>query len=1162
MVYFDIEFCISLNIVLDLTMVNHINARFLVVHQLSEDSFLTLDLLDGRKYILRRLEANEHFGRSHLKSIWSNSLRAVSKYIVPFKSAGCIVSIDGVSVSGEGYFLTEPYLALEHNLDDITLGTKQIASVLEKVAFEISAFSLQKCTHGNLVPASISITNDYLPVIRNLRAVEFLRGNPPPQNEMTSLIQSLANRKSLTNLPEVGVLCDKINSQDIENNLIRREKPSTWLMGLDQIADDVSYQIGKSISLGCGCINVYGLWDAGFARVAEEVAVQREIAGSITLLLDSEKLAEVNNTLKKNILEPLHQGESPILSFIESHSHLPIEVVYLRRSDKADDLLNKLYQRSKNEITLTCFSEQITGFSPDHIVNTPTFAPDIDLIATRSLVESKRKEWVLKLSNLSAVEAYSLLTKNELSISVSKPIFQIASILPGVRKDLALEVVEKNGYSYMDESDDYVLATVNNRYWPVEFEEMQSGSIDKKLSLYLFTTLSTRKILRYDEVFWLLDYASSKKEDTIAEKAGAVFLDFMKLHGNDLGADKIVALLHKAEFSLLTACNPEDLSAFILEIIRKFYQSSLIITSFSGIFQTIDNSFDGELLLINVVRTLAIYSDFCAGNTASGVRNAYNLMNEINGKSYTTVGPFLIRLFLRGSKQDFKTLEDSIFEMILKFRENSIQSERNEDVLLCNVAYASLKRVCGYHQESSEIFKEMPIPDFTETPWITYQYYKNQAQLAAYNEKHLDCINFQGKAYLAASFTENRILPYSSILSYDVRLISSGHYTWQDVLERMNWLTTIFSYYGARTMKALVDCNLMIAHLSLLNRNTTLRHKESLIAESADLLLGPLSGCLNSLAAFSFLIGQPKKAMEDFVSLNGAGYTVPASLFKGVIHFLKTDSTEKIPGHVFCTAAETLNMITGKISLDEWGSRLGNIDQPDSSSVISLFRSGNLLQGYVSLLIGLAGGHISSSFLEEYKWLLKAIDARFIRSGFLKLPASKSALDRMQNFMEEAGATLIVDSEESPEQLYGNKITNSNQMCRKLTSELAVEIVWIIRKNRNTLAIISSSEKEIASFLPVTVTNAVNRISDSKDEFIDIPSEGWLRGFPKPGVFIVEVTSLPAVDKSERLFIAAESLIPGKVLNKPKRDKLILVSGLLVQLALSEQKVSNELQVN
>ncbi len=1143
-------------------MINRINARFLVVNQINEDTFLTLDILDGRKYILRRLEANEHFGRSHLKSIWSNSLRAVSKFIMPFSSAGCIVSIDGVSVSGEGYFLTEPYLALEHNLEDITLSTKQIASVLEKVAFEISALAQQKCTHGNLVPASISITNDYLPVIRNLRAVEFLRGNPPPQNEMTSLIQSLANKKSLTNLPEVSVLCKNINRQNIENNLTRKENPSTWLMGLDQIADNVSYQIGKSISLGCGCINVYGLWDAGFAGVAEEVAVQREIAGSITLLLDSEKLAEVNNTLKRNMLEPLHEGESPILSFIESHSYLPIEVVYLRRSDKADDLLNELYQRSKNEITLTCFSEQKTEFLPDHIVNTPTFAPDIDLIATRALVESKRKEWVLKLSNLSAVEAYSLLTKNELSISVSKPIFHIASILPGVRKNLALEVLKQAGYSSLDESADYALATVNNRLWPIELGEIQLDSIDKNISLHLFTTLSTRKILRYDEICWLLDYASTVKNESISEKAGVVFLDFMKNHGNNLAVDKIVTLLHKAEFFLLTVCNPEDLSAFILDSIRKFYASSLIITSLSSILQATDNSFEGELLLKSAIKTLAIYSDFSKGNTVSAIKNTYNFMNEMDEKSYITVWPFLIRLFLRGSKQDLKTLEDSIFEMILKFRENSILSERNEDVLLCNVAYASLKRVCGYSQESSEIFEGMSIPDFAETPWITYQYYKNQAQLAASNERNLDCISFQGKAYIAASFTENRILPYSSLLSYDVRLISSGHYTWQNVLERMNWLTIIFKYYGARTMKALVDCNLMIAHLSLLNRNTTLRHKESLIAESADLLLGPLSGCLNSLAAFSFLIGQPQKAMEDFVSLNGAGYTVPASLFKGVKHFLASDSTENIPGQVFCTAAETLNMITGKISLAEWGSRLGNIDQPDSSSVISLFRSGNLLQGYVSLLIGLAGGYISSSFLEEYKWLLKAIDARFIRSGFLKLPTSKSALGRMQNFMEEAGTTLIVDSEESLEQLYGNKITNSNQMCKKLTSEFAVEKVWIIRKTRNALTIISSSEKKMASILPVTVTSALDWISDSKDEFIDIPSEGWLRGYPKPGVFIVEVTSLPALNKSERLFIAAESLIPGKVLNKPKRDKLILVSGLLVQVALSEQKVSNELQVN
>ncbi len=1143
-------------------MINRINARFLVVHQLNEDTFLTLDFLDGRKYILRRLEANEHFGRSHLKSIWSNSLRAVSKSIIPFSSAGCIVSIDGVSVSGEGYFLTEPYLDLEHNLEDITLSTKQIASVLEKVAFEISAFSLQKCTHGNLVPASISITNDYLPVIRNLRPVEFLRGNPPPQNEMTPLIKSLANKKSLTNLPEVSVLCKNINRQDIENNLIRKEKPSTWLMGLDEIANDVFYQIGKSRSLGCSCVNVYGLWDNGFEKVAEEVAVQREIAGIITLLLDSEKLAEVNNVLKKNLKEPLHKGESPILSFIESHSHLPIEIIFLRYSDKADDLLNELYQRSKNEITLTCFSEQKTEFLPDHIVNTLTFAPDIDLIATRALVESKRKEWVLKLSNLSAVEAYSLLTKNDFSVFVSEAFVQIASILPGIRKDLALEVLKQAGYSSLDESADYALATVNNRLWPSVLGEIQSDSIDKNISLNLFTTLSTRKILRYDEIFWLLDYASTVKNESISEKAGVVFLDFMKNHGNNLAVDKIVTLLHKAEFFLLTVCNPEDLSAFILDSIRKFYASSLIITTLSIILQGTDNPYAGELLLKDVVRTLAIYSDFCAGNTTSAARDAYNLMNEMDEKSNITVGPFLIRMFLISSKLDFKGVESDIFEMVLKFRENAIQSERNEDILVCNVAYASIKRICGHIQEALEIFKEMPVPDFAETPWITYQYYKNQAQLAALNERNLDCISFQGKAYLAASFTENRVLPYSTLFSYDVRLIYSGHYTWQNVLERMNWLTIIFKLYGARTMKALVDCNLMIAHLSLLNRNTTLRHKESLIAESADLILGPLSGCLNTLAVFSFLTGQPQKAMEDFVSLNGAGYTVPASLFEGVKHFLTSDSTEKIPGQVFCTAAETLNMITGKISLDEWSSRLGKIDQADSSSVIRLFRSGNLLQGYILLVIGLAGGHISFSFLEQYKWLLKAIDARFIRAGFLKLPVYKSVLDQIRYFIENTQKPLMVASEESTEKLHGNKIFDSNQMCRKLTFELAVEKVWIIRKNRNTLTIISSSEKKIASFLPVTVASALDWISDSKDEFIDIPSEGWLRGYPRPGVFIIELTLPFLSDKPEKFFVAVESLIPGKVLNKPKRDKLILVSGLLVQVALSEQKVSNELQVN
>ncbi len=1133
----------SLIVALDLTMISNINTRFLVIHKLSEDSFLTLDLLDDKKYILHRLETTENFGRSHLKSMWNNSLKSVSTSILPFTSAGCIISIDGLSVSGEGYFLTEPYLALEQNLNENTLNTKQLASVLAKVAFEIHVLALQKFTHGNLVPTSVSITKDHLPVIRNLRAVEFFRGNPEPKKEMNNLIQSLSNNK----VPEASLLCDKINPQDIENDLNRKENPSTWLMGLDEIVNDVFYQTSKSRSLGNSCINVYGFWDSGFAKVAEELAVHNEIAGGIVLLLDSEKLTKTNSILKGN------QEKKPILNFLDSHSDLPIEVIFLRHSEKADDLLNELYQRSKNMINLTCFSEQNTVFLPDHIINTVTLRPDVNLIATRALANSKRKKWVLKLSNLSHVEVYSLLTKKEYTVFVSKPVFQIASILPGIRKDLALEVLEQAGYSSFNESADYALATVNNRFWPIELEKIQPDSVKKNISFHLFITLIKSSKLRYDEICWLLDYASTAKNESISEKAGAVFLDFMHIHGNDLGVNRIVNLLHKAQFLLLTSCSSKDLSAFILNTIKRFYSSSLIITTLSDILQITENTYAEEFSLKYVVHALAIYSDFHKGKTVPAIKNACNLMNEMN----ETVRPSLIRLLLLASRQDLKEIEDSLFEMLLNFRENAIQSKCNEDILLYNIAYASLKRICGYTEQAQEIFKEMPVPDFTKTPWMAYQYYKNQAQLAAYNENNLNCTNFQSKAYLTASFTENRILPYSSLFSYDVRSISSGHYTWQNVLERMSWLTTIFNYYGARTKKALIDCNLMIANLSLLNRNVTLQNKESVIVESGDLLHGSLSGCLNSFSAFAFLTGQPQKALEDLISLRSAGGTVPASLVEGIEHFLTTDSTEKITGQVFFAAAETLNMITGKITLEQWVLHLGEISQPDSLSVTRLFRSGNLLQGYILLVIGLASGYINSTFLEQYKWLLKAIDTRFIRAGFLKLPTSKSVLHQMQSFIENTKTALPVNPEESVEQPHGNKITHSNQMCRKLTSELAVEKIWVIRKHSNTVYILSSSEEESASILPVTVTNALNWKSDSKNEFLDIPSEGWLRGYPRPGIFIIEITMPFSFEKPDKFFIAVESLIPGKVLNKPKRDKLILVSGLLVQISLFEQKISN-----
>ncbi len=1124
-----------------------INAKYLIVQGLNENTFLALNIIQNTKYILRRIDASYDFSRKQLTDLWLNSNRAVSESFISFESAGCVLSIDGVAVSKEGYFLVEPYCSSEKSLQDADFTKNQSIDFFSQLYFQLDALSYQKITHGNLIPSSISATEINLPIIRNSRPIEFFRGKPLPKKEFDSLLNAVKLEKNTFPNYKTDSINYNSSLKHIENNLQRKQIPSSWVLGIEEITLDVSYRIEKSQQFGCSFIEVNGSWEYGLDVIASEVAAHREIAGKITIRLDSEKIDSINEHIKKHLPETAVSKKSPLISFIKKNSALPLEIIFLRHSSKGDNTLKLIYQITSqlgyDEVTLVCFSDQKKSeLAPDYKIKTITPLPDINLIATRSL--AAKSNWINVLSNVTPLETYTLITGKAEVIKANKLLFQIAAILPGIEKKIAIEVSDKIGNSSLEETN--ILLQVNNRIWSQTTKESPDKEKNHRILDHIFEALLQDKSHRLFEVCWLLNHANTKNDPRLLLSAGTVFLLFWKNHGAEVDSENIVKLFQKAQIFLTTICPAQMLSDFILDVITRFYQSSSIIQSLWDLLQPVKNLLEIHPSINREISTLEVWNEFVNGE----IENAINLsLREIE----TTIENcktqyFHIRMYTHASKKDMEENLDSILSLILNYRDQALVMGKMADVILSNTVYASVKRICGYEEEALKAFQQIPAPDPFKNSWTAVQYYTNQAQLAAFYNKNQECLENQSKAVVAASFDDNRILSYSSILSYDIRLISSGHYTWHYALYRMDWLKRVFRYYGARKLNAFIECNLMTAHLSLLNRNTTLQYSESILDYSSDLLKGSLSASTFSFAGFAFLIGQPEKAKKNLKTLKNKGSTIPNGLMEEIDCFLETRSTEQIIGKELFVAAETLNLLNSYTSLNNWAMAIGNHSDVQPSDVLIRFRNGYLLQGYILLLIGLAGGTVTSKFLIKYKWLLKAIDARFCRAGFLKPPGHKSPLQRIINYLEDKRLTTHANQEHSDTTANGTEIFSSYQMCKKLVEELDVEKIWVIKKSNQSIVVLSSSSEKSVVFLPVWITDALKLVSDSKTDSIDLPSEGWLRGFPKPGVFIIEIH----LSSEDTIFIAVESIIPGKVLNKEKMEKLLLVSGLLGQVALFE----------
>lgn len=277
-------------------------------------------------------------------------------------------------------------------------------------------------------------------------------------------------------------------------------------------------------------------------------------------------------------------------------------------------------------------------------------------------------------------------------------------------------------------------------------------------------------------------------------------------------------------------------------------------------------------------------------------------------------------------------------------------------------------------------------------------------------------------------------------------------------------------------------------------------------------------------------------------------------ILEGIEHFILTSSTEKLREmgelRVF---AETINLISSKHTNESWFASLKEENDKVTPEIILNFcRRGYLLQAYVLLLIGAANGDLKADFIEKNKWLFQAIDTRFKRAGFLKLPLLKTPLELVTDILHNQATENETRKDNYSSD--GNRLLSSTQICKTLVVQLEVEKVWVLRKTIDSIEILSSSEDNIDTILPNWVTVALEWLNDSAYDRIDIPSEGWIRGYPHPGVFVIEIKHSEQPENAHQFYIAVESLRPGKVLNKYKVEKLTLISGLLTQSTLYEKK--------
>lgn len=820
-----------------------LNLKYLVQKINEDNSLLALNILDNQYYALRRIASTDTLGRHELENIWKNSTQPASDSFVSYLAAGVVCSINNSYVSKEGYFLAEPYIKAK-DITEVSLSTKELKETLEIIANEIQLLSFQKLVHGNLSPSSILLSENNV-FLANSRAVTFVRGKPSHKKEIHSIIEGLIKAGIKISPQTEREITEGKGFSKVQNNLVRKQSPSSWLMGLEMVPSDIAYRLSTCIKLGYPIVHIKGRWDNGLAIIAKEVSTFREIAGRITLLIESGKINEINQRIKKLVPNLPSGNSNPLVSFIKHNSHLPIEIFLLHKPGDNNSIvadLSKFFSLQKNnKMSFVVFSEQdIPSFFPDYVINTFTPPIEVSLIATRALTSSEQSRWVSGFSNVTPLETYLLLTGNfdTLSQNSDRYIYYVALLLPGVLLNTAIRASDnmKSILITKTDSDKYNVAVTEGRIWPLSIKKQYSIENVIELKNSLFDTLCVEKYLRYPEIIWLLDTSLQTNDPMQLRKAGEAFLRYWINRGQDLGVQRIFPLFNKAKPFLRSICSDDTLSEFILSTIKDFYQSTDVIARLLDTLRPLNDLAGGNANLRASILTLTVWVESVTKEESEVIDLTLEAISK--NRNFPKAQKLLFRIFVFSTPSLLILKQKSILKAILEYEQIATQKEFATEIAFAQQMYAIVLNKCGNCEKAKKLFKKISPPDPVLFPWTAYQYHKHCSVFTGRAGQTSDGIPERGKALLASSFSRNRILAHNSIFSFDLTLLSAGHYTWSSILDRVHWFKTVFTYYGARRLIALIDSNLIIAHLSLLNRNTSLQHCESILKKNLLILSG------------------------------------------------------------------------------------------------------------------------------------------------------------------------------------------------------------------------------------------------------------------------------------------------------------------------------------
>lgn len=1139
-----------------------INLKYSLIRKLKSgdcNAFIAKDRRNQSLCLLFRLRTTDIFRKSDIKNRFYCSRHFSTKHIARYTDAGHITCINGISAQNAGYFLVSPIIGsdLVDSLKGIS--TEEQSSILFKIAFTLREISGQSCGYDDLHPDNVILTEKG-PVLLNPDLQTGKRKSDP-----LSIFNGFLNH-----LEKTGISTGKCSGSALsflktgsfpDSELIDWQKdfyldPTTWLLNLENVPMEIIESIEYAEREDWNCINVVARWDYGFGIIIDEVVAERQFAGICILDIPVSRGDSLHKLFSEATGITSGNSEEVYSRIVELSLNQPVDI-FLRVMPSAGDdewaQISDLLRTVTTGRIITIIYSQDDALVPEiHRLRLFSLSSNTELLQSRLYKSNMYNSSMFIPLNASSFENYQIYTQFN-SPKVIPPydgkapsrIACAASELPGISLDIAAEAAGIDKYRAEKLAFGEGIYITRNFSGSRLWYRRENVSVSREVKENIRKVLLSAGCDRLHEIYWLLENKCDS-DSMLAE----IFAGFWRKEKGRLKQEQEINLLSDAA-EIFPKLEKGVARRIILDLLRNGFRKTGTLEK----FQTTLDSYDlntGEMkLVMKLLKAYTLKNSFHSGKE---IPLTFEILEEKWEPEIAEELELAIVLFSdsRPRGKDRRKIE-SIINRLTKWLGKLDEFNLFSSVL---VTKASLLHWWNEKDEAFSLLETIPPPDENRQPQTAIRYnwlyfLREANQESGRLEKALE--HMKRIYYLARINNAENAIP-GSLLNIAVAAQKAGDIITAEAIDEMKKVNEMSKALSDGYSEVVAQSNIVDFHISLMNSklidkpiidalklNTYL--SESMAVDLADNIV--------TLGLARGKLAETKIKLDEFTAkCEGLDISSASNPFQD---FLSGETEYCFKDFRTNVVAANLCRSNGRYSNSLWLESLGKLPTKTHDDFKDQVRGGKLIEAYCSFLVMVSQGIVNSRFVEQRKRLLKDLDRRYRKAGFVLFKQGKTPMETALDIVpvsEEIRVEVLVT---------GPELRSAEGLCEKLCKYLELDYIWVLARKGSEIIRISGPRNFFVSHRVSWIQEAIDLATDLQKPYLSSAGKGWAHGVPVPGVVAIPIRDEdrkrhPA---GRKLFVIAEKAGPGQILNRQGMDELLRYSGILATLGDLQEKESH-----